>query len=126
VGQPALALFLIAEMIDIRCDDLAVHLIAPSAQTRPQLFFGDNRFVQITATATAVFGRYLRAQQPRLAGFAPGVAIHHALFYPAFIVRFELGCEEFLCRVLQHTEFVVEPGRCVVLEQVGHGCSGRV
>ena len=95
--------------------DAGMHRIAEAADAGAALFLRDHHFMSEGAAAAAIFLRDGSAENARLTGLQPGIAIDAALVVPLLDMRHEFSFVEFLHRVLKDFQLLVEPGGFVSL-----------
>jgi len=106
-------------MQQIGRDDGRVHAAAEAAQVGARGLHDDDGLVAEVATRAAEGLGHRRAQQPLLAGLAPGVALHQAGGAPAGRARCPAFGEEARGGLLQQVVLFAHPGRGE--EGQGHG-----
>jgi len=121
LGQPALLLFFGAVVEDVGRDDARVQGAPEAADARFALGQHQRGFVAEVAAATAVWLGHRGAQEAIGASVFPGLAVHHALGAPGFVLGLPLLDHEALGRVEHHLVLFGHPGGGEVLN--GHaGC----
>ncbi len=78
----------------------------------------DHRVVAIIEAEAAIFLRYGRAEQPRLAGLAPEGLVDLALLLPAIEMRRQLAIEELADGIAKLVVILVERGAAGKIEHV--------
>jgi len=118
LGQPALLLLFGAVVQDVGGDDARVQRATEAADAGFALGQHQGSLVAEVTTATAVLFGHRGAQEAVGTGVFPGLAIHHALGAPAFVLGLPLFDHETLGRLEHHLVLVGHPGGGKVLN--GH------
>ena len=86
-----------------------MHALTETGNRTPRQFFVQHGFVAKIATATAIFGRQIEAQQPHLTRLAPNFFADAVLRAPLGVVGHHLGLDETRDVLAEESQIVVHP-----------------